>query len=341
MTEAPPKPRWSSRSVTAPSHRGDAAATASLPGLVAGASPTVVFEHVSKWYGDVVAVSDVSFGVAAGVTGLLGPNGAGKSTILKMMAGLISPSTGTVTIHGQSVRGNPAVFKRLGLVPEQETVYPFLSGREFVHLNAVMQKVADPDEATTRAIGLVEMGEAAERAVGGYSKGMRQRIKVAAALVHDPEVLLLDEPLNGTDPVQRAGLIAVMRRLGAEGRTVIVSSHVLSEVERFAGNILVVVNGKLAAAGDFLAIRDKMDSHPREVMIRADDPRRLAAALIGDRATSSVRIDDDGRLLAQTHDVRAFSRALPLLARREGVRLLEVHPVDESLASVFAYLVGR
>ncbi|MBA3416948.1 MAG: ABC transporter ATP-binding protein, partial [Chloroflexia bacterium] len=163
-----------------------------LPGLVAGASPTVVFEHVSKWYGDIVAVSDVSFGVAAGVTGLLGPNGAGKSTILKLMSGLISPSSGTIAIHGHPVRGNVSVYKRLGLVPEQETVYPFLTGREFVRLNAVMQGMADPAAAAAQAIGWVEMEEAAERAVGGYSKGMRQRIKVAAALVHDPEVLLLD-----------------------------------------------------------------------------------------------------------------------------------------------------
>ena len=341
MTETTPRPRWSARPAAAAPLSMPPAEREALPGLVAGASPTVVFEHVSRWYGDIVAVSDVSFGVAAGVTGLLGPNGAGKSTILKLMAGLISPSTGTIAIHGQKTRGNPAVYKRLGLVPEQEIVYPFLTGREFVRLNAVLQEVADPAVATARAIGLVEMEEAAERAVGGYSKGMRQRIKVAAALVHDPDVLLLDEPLNGTDPVQRAGLIALLRRLGAEGRTVIVSSHVLTEVERFADNILVIVNGKLAAAGDILAIRDKMDEHPREVMIRADAPRRLAAALIGDRSTSAVRVDGDGRLLAQTHDIRAFSRAVPLLARREGVRLLEVQAVDESLASVFAYLVGR
>ena len=341
VTETPTRPRWSARPVDTPPLAAPAEGRVALPGVGSGVVPTVVFEHVSKWYGDVVAVSDVSFGVAPGVTGLLGPNGAGKSTILKMMAGLVSLSTGSVAIHGQPVRGNLGVYRKLGLVPEQETVYPFLTGREFVRLNALLQGVADVDAATARAIGLVELEEAAGRAVGGYSKGMRQRIKVAAALVHDPEVLLLDEPLNGTDPVQRAGLIALMRRLGAEGRTVIVSSHVLSEVERFAGNILVVVNGKLAAAGDILAIRDKMDEHPREVMVRADDPRRLAAALIGDRSTSAVRIDADGRLLAQTHDVRAFSRALPQLAQREGVRLLEVQALDESLASVFAYLVGR
>ncbi len=221
-----------------------------LPGLSAGESAVIRCEGVSKWYGDHVAVSDVSFGVPPGVTGLLGPNGAGKSTILKMMSGLLAPSSGRITIGGQPVRGNPSVYRRMGLVGEQETVYPYLTGFEFVRLNAILQKLPNPDAAAARVVDLVEMGDAAQRAIGGYSKGMRQRIKVAGALVHDPEVLLLDEPLNGTDPVQRAGLIALMKRLGAEGRTVVVSSHVLSEVERFAENILVIINGKLAAAGD-------------------------------------------------------------------------------------------
>jgi len=314
---------------------------APLPGLVPGETPTIVFDHVSKWYGDVVAVSDVSFGIAPGVTGLLGPNGAGKSTSLKMMAGLLAPSNGTVAIGGMPVRGKPGVYRNLGLVGEQEHVYPFLTGVEFVRMNAIMQKVPDPDAATRRAIALVEMGDAAERPVGGYSKGMRQRIKVAAALVHDPQTILLDEPLNGTDPRQRASLIALMRRLGEEGKTVVVSSHVLSEVERFARNILVIIDGKLAAAGDYRAIRDRMDQHPRTVALRADDARRLAAALVGQPATRAVRFEGEDRVIAETDDVRAFCAAVPLLARQAGVRLREVQPTDESLASVFAYLVGR
>jgi ABC-2 type transport system ATP-binding protein len=312
-----------------------------LPGVVAGRAPSIVIEHVSKWYGDVVAVSDVSFGVAPGVTGLLGPNGAGKSTLLKIIAGLLAPSTGTVRILGQPARGRPASYRQLGLVPEQEQLYPHLSGREFVRLNAILQKVPDPDAATDRAIGIVDMEDASSRRLGGYSKGMRQRIKVAAALVHDPDVLLMDEPLNGTDPIQRAGLISLIRRLGAEGKTVLVSSHVLVEVERFAENILVIVNGKLAAAGDYHAIRDKIDEHDHAVRIRADQPRRLASALIAEPATRSVRLDGDHRLIAETNDVRAFYRVVPLVARREGIRLLEVQAADESLTSVFAYLVER
>lgn len=312
-----------------------------LPGVVAGRAPSIVIEHVSKWYGDVVAVSDVSFGVAPGVTGLLGPNGAGKSTLLKIIAGLLAPSTGTVRILGQPARGRPASYRQLGLVPEQEQLYPHLSGREFVRLNAILQKVPDPDAATDRALGIVDMEDASGRRLGGYSKGMRQRIKVAAALVHDPDVLLMDEPLNGTDPIQRAGLISLIRRLGAEGKTVLVSSHVLVEVERFAENILVIVNGKLAAAGDYHAIRDKIDEHDHAVRIRADQPRRLASALIAEPATRSVRLDGDHRLIAETNDVRAFYRVVPLVARREGIRLLEVQAADESLTSVFAYLVER
>ncbi|MGH2532753.1 MAG: ABC transporter ATP-binding protein [Thermomicrobiales bacterium] len=314
---------------------------ATLPGVIAGREPTIVIEHVSKWYGDVVAVSDVTFGVTPGVTGLLGPNGAGKSTLLKMMSGLLSTSSGGITILGRPARGEPSAYHRLGLVPEQEQIYPFLTGREFVRMNAILQRLSNPDEAAERVIAVTEMTDAADRRLGGYSKGMRQRIKVAAALVHDPDVLLMDEPLNGTDPVQRAHLIQLIRRLGAAGKTVLVSSHVLVEVERFAENILVIVNGKLAAAGDFRAIREKIDEHDHAVSIRADDPRALASALIADPATLSVRLDRSDRLIAETSDVRAFYRSLPVIARDYGVRLYEVKAADESLTSVFQYLVER
>ncbi len=311
-----------------------------LPGLVIGQQPTLVVEHVSKWFGDIVAVSDVSFGVAIGVTALLGPNGAGKSTLLKMISGLLAPSSGKVWIQGGAARGNTQTYRRLGLVHESEHIYPYLTGREFVRMNAILQKLPKIDAATDQAIASVEMTAAADRKVGGYSKGMRQRIKVAAALVHGPDVLLMDEPLNGMDPAQRAHMIALIRELGRT-RTVLVSSHVLAEVERFAGNIIVVVNGKLAAAGDFRAIRDKIDSHDHAVRIRSSDARMLAMALIGTPATRSVRVETDGRLIAETNHVRDFYRALPVLAKRSNVRLTEVVPADESLTSVFEYLVER
>jgi ABC-2 type transport system ATP-binding protein len=310
-----------------------------LPGLAPDTKPMIALRGVAKWYGDVVAVSDLTFGIGAGVTALLGPNGAGKSTILNLVSGLIRPSSGTVEVLGRTVRGNPDIYREIGLAGEQEQLYGPLTGREFVRVNAILQKTSRPELATERSISLVDMAGAADRPVGGYSKGMRQRIKVAAALVHDPRVLLFDEPLNGTDPVQRASLIALIRRLGDEGKTVVVSSHVLSEVERFARNVLVIVNGKLAAAGDFRAIRDRMDERDHIIRIRCDDPRRLAAALVVEPVTTSIRMAD-GRLIAETNDVRQFGRLVPEVARREGIRLFEVQPVDESLASVFSYLVS-
>lgn len=313
---------------------------AHLPGVTAGREPTIIVNHVSKWYGDIVAVSDVTFGVTQGVTALLGPNGAGKSTILKMMSGLLSASSGKITIRGKSARGHVGTYREFGLVHESETVYPYLTGQEFVRMNAILQKLPDIDGATDRAIATVEMTSAASRKVGGYSKGMRQRIKVAAALVHEPDVLLMDEPLNGMDPAQRAHMINLIRELG-KTKTILVSSHVLAEVERFADNIIVIVNGKLAAAGDYRAIRDKMDDRDHSVRIRADHPRWLAVALIGHPATRSIRVDDENRIVAETADVRGFYRALPALAKRANVRLLEVQATDESLQSVFAYLVER
>ena len=302
---------------------------------------TIVLEHVSKWYGDIVAVSDVSFAIGPGVTGLLGPNGAGKSTTLKMMAGLQAPSNGTVMIDGLPARGNPRAYRNLGLVSEHEVIYPFMSGREFVRFNAKLQKLPNVDEAVERAISLVDMQKAADRKTGGYSKGMRQRIKVAGALVHDPNVILMDEPLNGTDPVQRAQLIRLIRQLGEAGKTVVVSSHVLVEVERFGQNIMVIINGKLAAAGDFRAIREKIDAHDHEIRIRSSDPRRLASLLIGAPLVKSVHIDQQDRIVVGTGEVRAFYRLVPQLAQESGVRLLEIQPTDDSLTSVFSYLVEQ
>jgi ABC-2 type transport system ATP-binding protein len=310
-----------------------------LPGLANESEATILLDHVSKWYGDIVAVSDVSFGIGPGVTGLLGPNGAGKSTALKMMAGLQAPSAGGVTVKGHPARGRPNAYRELGLVSEQEVIYPFLTGREFVRLNAKLQKVPDANAAVERAIDIVDMQPAADRKVGGYSKGMRQRIKIAGALVHNPDVILMDEPLNGTDPVQRAHIIRLIRELGRVGKTVLVSSHVLVEVERFAENIIVIINGKLAAAGDFRAIRDRIDSHDHEIRIRASDSRKLGAVLLGQPMVRAVRLDRQERLLVETNDVRAFYQMVPAAAQHVSVRLYELQPTDESLTSVFSYLV--
>lgn len=302
---------------------------------------SIEFDSVSRWFGDIVALSDVSFKIGPGVTGLLGPNGAGKSTALKIMAGLLPPSTGSSTIMGKPARADISAYSELGLVSEHEVIYPFLSGREFVRLNAKLQGMKDANEASERAIELVNMSDAADRKVGGYSKGMRQRIKIAGALVHNPDVILMDEPLNGTDPVQRAEIIRLIRQLGREGKTVVVSSHVLVEVERFAQDILVIINGKLAAAGDFRTIRDRIDSHDHEIRIVSSDSRALAGLLFSQPMVSGVSIDKQGRLLVQTTDVREFFRMVPAAAQHGDIRLFEMQTTDDSLQSVFSYLVNQ
>ena len=245
---------------------------------------------MSRWYGNVVAVNEISFEVSPGITGLLGPNGAGKSTLLHMLSGFLKPSAGSVTVLGESPWRNPGLYRHLGLVPERESVYGELTGYEFVLLSARLQGLADPHEATRSAIAEVDLGAAATRATGGYSKGMKQRIKVAAALVHDPTVLLLDEPFNGADPRQRLHMTELFRRLAAEGRTILFSSHILEEVERLAERVLVIVSGRLAASGDFREIRRLMTDAPHTFVLRTSDDRRLAAALVADESVVGVEL---------------------------------------------------
>jgi ABC-2 type transport system ATP-binding protein len=305
-----------------------------------GEGPTIALAGVSRWYGNVVAVNEISFGVSPGITGLLGPNGAGKSTLLHMLSGFLRPSAGEVTVLGETPWRNPGIYRHLGLVPERESVYGHLTGYEFVLLNARLQGLADPDEATRRAIREVDLGEAATRATGTYSKGMKQRIKVAAALVHDPTVLLLDEPFNGADPRQRLHMIELFRRLAAEGRTIVFSSHILEEVERLAERVLVIVAGRLAAAGDFREIRRLMTDAPHTFVLRTSDDRRLAAALVADASVVGVELGN-GQLTVRTSQLGAFARAAPVIARDRSVSILELKPTDESLEGVFSYLVNR
>lgn len=300
----------------------------------------IELHNVSRWYGNVVAVNDVSFEVGPGVTGLLGPNGAGKSTILHMLAGLLRPSTGDVRILGEPAWRNPDIYRRVGLVPEREAVYGFLTGRQFVELAARLHRLPDPTAAAARAIDLVEMAPAAARQAGGYSKGMKQRIKIAAALVHDPDILILDEPFNGADPRQRLHLMELFRRMAAEGRTILYSSHILEEVERLAESVLVIVAGRLAASGDYRQIRALMTDRPHTFTVRSSDDRALAARLLTDPTIRGVSFED-GHLEVRAAELLAAARALPLAARATGVTLLEVRPTDESLESVFSYLVRQ
>ncbi len=299
----------------------------------------VELAQVSRWYGNVVAVNDVTMTIGPGVTGLLGPNGAGKSTLLHMMAGFLAPSTGSATLNGQRIWRNHDIYRSIGIVPEKEGVYGFLTGRQFVLSAARLHRLADPQDATARAIALVEMAGAEDRRIETYSKGMRQRIKVAAALVHDPSVLLLDEPFNGMDPRQRLHLMDLIRRMGDEGRTILFSSHILEEVERVAEQIEVLVAGRHAASGDYREIRRRMTDRPHLFQIRTSDDRRMAAALIADGSSSAVSLVDGG-LEVQAVDFARFTRLLPRVARDAGVRLWQVSPADEDLESVFSYLIS-
>jgi len=320
-----------------PAPVGAAAQAAPAP---AAPAPAIAVDHVSRWYGNVVAVNDISFALGAGVTGLLGPNGAGKSTLLHMMAGLLAPSSGQVAILGQSAWRRPEIYRSVGLVPEREAVHPYLTGFQFAQYNAQLQGLADPAAAAERAIATVELTDAAHRSIGTYSKGMRQRAKLAGALVHDPQVLLLDEPFNGMDPRQRLHMITLLRSMAAAGRTILFSSHILEEVERLADSILVVYAGRLAASGDFRSIRRLMTDRPHTFTVRSSDDRRLAAALMLEPAVFGAELVD-GRVSVRTADFGAFTRALPRVARDSRVSLFEVTPTDESLESVFSYLVRR
>jgi ABC-2 type transport system ATP-binding protein len=301
----------------------------------------IELRDASRWYGNVVAVNAISVGLEAGITGLLGPNGAGKSTVLHMIAGLLAPSAGHVLVDGEPAAANPRVYKKLGLVPEREAVQPFLTGFEFVRMNARLQNLPDPDDAARRAIARVDLEGAQHRRVGGYSKGMRQRIKIAGALVHDPSILLLDEPFNGMDPRQRLHMMELLRSMAAGGCVVLISSHILEELNDLASSVLVMVAGRLAASGHFREIRKLMTNRPHTFTLRSNDDRRLAAELISEPSVQSVELAKDGGLAIRTSDRGVFTRALPRRARTAGITIRELLPTDESLESVFNYLVQR
>jgi ABC-2 type transport system ATP-binding protein len=303
--------------------------------------PRVVAENVSKWFGALVAVSDVSFDVGPGVTALLGPNGAGKSTMFRLLTGLARPSKGSVRVLGRDPRADAGVSRLIGLVPQQESVFEPLTAHEFVALTARLHGLPNPAFAAAAALESVGLDPGDTRRLPSYSKGMRQRAKVAQAIVHDPAVLILDEPLTGLDPRQRKDMVALFRRLGDEGRCVIVSSHVLGEVERLGSQILVISQGRLAAAGDFRELRALMDDRPLRIRVRTDRPRELAGALLETGSAVGVRLDGDDGLELDTTDARALTHALAPTARTIDARLLEVQQLDADLEGVFRYVVQR
>lgn len=301
----------------------------------------IEINNVSKWFGSIVALSEVTCRVGSGITALLGPNGAGKSTLLRVLCGLTPPSRGEVHILGQVPRRDLALAGRIGLVPQQEALFDPLRAVEFVRVAAELHGVPEPGLAAAMALELVELDPDDARSVATYSKGMRQRVKVAQALVHQPQVLILDEPLEGLDPRQRLRMITLFRRLADEGRTVLVSSHVLDEVERFGSRILVIAQGRLAAEGDFHGIRELMDDRPHRLRVGTDNPRQLAAGLLASGAATGAWVQGPTRLIVDTVDAATFRRSVAVVAREVGARLTEVVPLDDDLDSVFRYLVAR
>lgn len=298
------------------------------------------FSNVSRWFGDVVAVNDISTVVAAGITGLLGPNGAGKTTLLQMAAGLLPPSGGTVRVFGRDPFGDVSTYQHVALVPEAEAVPGMLSARAFVEARAAMLGLANVSDAVDRALARVQLQDAQHRALSGFSKGMKQRAKLAAALVHEPQLVLLDEPFNGLDPRQRGQMMTLLESQAAAGTAVVFSSHILEEVEGIASRVLVMVAGRLAASGDHRELRRLMTDRPHTIHVRSSNNRALASLLATHPSVIGLSLDD-ASLTVRVTDHAALSRVLPVAAQRGAISLFEVRPADESLEHVFSYLVQR
>ena len=301
---------------------------------------SVVLTKVSKSFGPLVAVSDIDLVIRPGITALLGPNGAGKSTLLRLICGLAKPTTGTVWVAGGNPRFDDEARSHLGLVPQQDGVFERLTALETVRLAATLSGLADPEEQARRVLDTVELDAELERDVGTFSKGMRQRVKVAQALVHDPSVLVLDEPLNGLDPRQRHHMIDLFRRLGDAGRTVLVSSHVLDEVERFGSHVVVVAKGRLVAEGDFREIRTLLENQPHRIRVSCGQARDVAAELIRLPTVIGCEVVDAETVELTTGDVRAVRRQLLAICQKLDLTLHTISPLDDDLESVFRYLVG-
>lgn len=304
----------------------------------------IEFDGVSKWYGNVIGLNKLTLHIPSGVTGLLGPNGAGKSTLLQLATGQLRPSQGTVRVLGQSVWDNPALNRHVGLCPEQDAFYEWMSGFEFVRTCARLSGLSRSESASAagKAMARVGMTEHMNRAIKGYSKGMRQRTKIAQSIVHEPRVLFLDEPLSGTDPVARRDLIDVIRGLASAGASVLVSSHVLHEIQSLTQSIVLLHRGRLVAEGNVREIRDLIDQHPHRIVLVCDKPRDLAAKLAGCDDVTGIQFSDaQSQILVETRQPDAFYARLPVLVAKDGLTPHEVYSEDDNLEAVFKYLVNQ
>jgi ABC-2 type transport system ATP-binding protein len=304
-------------------------------------TPLVVADHLSKWYGQVIGLNDVSVSIPPGITGLLGPNGAGKSTLMKLLTGQLKPSKGTITVLGEPVWANPGLFFRIGFCPEQDAFYDRMTGVEWVAGLARLTGLAERPsiDAANVALARVDLLDAANRKIGSYSKGMRQRVKLAQALVHDPELLILDEPLSGMDPIARRRTIRLIKEWAREGKSVLVSSHILHEIEAMTSSILLINNGRILAEGDVHQIRDLIDEHPHTVHVRAAQPRELARDFLTRDDVLSLKLEQ-GAIVVETSKPDSFYRYLTeLAASGHAGEITEVTSPDDNLQAVFKYLV--
>jgi ABC-2 type transport system ATP-binding protein len=307
-------------------------------------TPVVEFDEVSKWYGNVIGVNKLSMRIGPGVTGLLGPNGAGKSTLLQLATGQLRASQGSVRVLGEPVWNNPRLNRRIGLCPEQDAFYEWMTGWDFVYTCARLGGFGSRDarDAARRSIDAVNMAKHEGRAIRGYSKGMRQRIKLAQSIVHDPTVLFLDEPLTGTDPVARRDLMEIIHRLAAAGKSVLVSSHVLHEVQSLTPNIVLLNHGRLLAEGHVREIRDLIDKHPHHIVLVCDEHRRLAGRVLEWDDVEGVKVlSSESALLVETRAPDAFYSRLPALSLEDGLAIRAVYSDDDNLEAVFEYLVNQ
>jgi len=309
---------------------------------VTAKTPAVMIESASKWYGEVIGLNDVSLAIDGGVTGVLGPNGAGKSTLFKLLLGRLKPSQGTVRLFGTDPWESTSPFRRVGYVSETEPLYEWMTGLDFLMTMARLHGMTR-DEARERAEHVLEfvgLSDVRHKEVGKYSKGMRQRVKIAHALVHDPDLIILDEPLHGCDPLARTSIMSVIRELGNRGKTVIVSSHILEEIERITEQIVILHNGRLLALGNLHAIRGLLDKHPHRILLETESPRDLAKELITRNPIYGVRFPQEGFLEIQTGDLSAAHEILPSAIIESGIRVTAVENPDDNLDSLLGYLVG-
>ena len=296
-------------------------------------------EHASKWYGQIVGCNDLTLEIGPGILGLLGPNGAGKSTLMKLMTGQLRPSKGTVEVLGERVWDNRGLMRRIGYCPEHEGVYEDLTGFEFVSFMTELHGFSRAESAkrAEKALADMDLSEAQGRRMGSYSKGMRQRTKLAQAFAHDPEVIFLDEPLTGCDPLARVRIIAIIKQLGKEGRCVIVSSHVLHEIEAMTSEIVLIHKGQVLAEGNVYEIREMIDRHPHKIRVACDRPRALASALVADEGVLGIGFEE-GAVLVETRHPDACYPLIPAAARRAGVKIAALTSPDDNLQAVFRYL---